>query len=83
MHERPIYLDLTKIRLPISALISITHRLSGMYIFFIAMPLFLYVIDKSISSKASFDQLVVNLSSVSYPYTIRSQALNYGFFTYW
>ena len=61
MQERPIYLDLTKIRLPISALISITHRLSGMYIFFIAMPLFLYVIDKSISSK-----LVLNLSSISY-----------------
>ena len=66
MQERPIYLDLTKIRLPISALISITHRLSGMYIFFIAMPLFLYVIDKSISSKASFDQLILNLSSISY-----------------
>tara|TARA_B100000989_G_scaffold139628_1_gene103859 strand:+ start:172 stop:555 length:384 start_codon:yes stop_codon:yes gene_type:complete len=66
MQERPIYLDLTKIRLPISALISITHRLSGMYIFFIAMPLFLYVIDKSISSKASFDQLISNLSSISY-----------------
>jgi succinate dehydrogenase / fumarate reductase cytochrome b subunit len=57
MQERPVYLDLTKIRLPMSAFSSITHRLSGMYIFFITLPLILYVIDQSLSSKSSFDKL--------------------------
>jgi succinate dehydrogenase / fumarate reductase cytochrome b subunit len=57
MQERPVYLDLTKIRLPMSAFSSITHRLSGMYIFFVTLPLILYVIDQSLSSRSSFDKL--------------------------
>ena len=66
MQERPVYLDLTKIRLPISAFISITHRLSGMYIFFITLPLGLSLINKSIKSKSSFEELLVEISSVSF-----------------
>ena len=49
MQERPVYLDLTKIRLPMSAFSSITHRLSGMYVFFITLPMMLYMIDQSVS----------------------------------
>ena len=66
MQERPVYLDLTKIRLPISAFISITHRLSGMYVFFITLPLGLSLINKSIKSKSSFEELIVEISSVSF-----------------
>ena len=66
MQERPVYLDLTKIRLPISAFISITHRLSGMYVFFITLPLGLSLINKSIKSKSSFEELLVEISSVSF-----------------
>jgi len=44
MQERPVYLDLTKIKLPMSAFSSITHRLSGMYVFFVSVPVFLYCI---------------------------------------
>tara|TARA_B100001094_G_scaffold301356_1_gene327546 strand:+ start:1231 stop:1614 length:384 start_codon:yes stop_codon:yes gene_type:complete len=65
MQERPVYLDLTKIRLPMSALASITHRLSGLYIFFITMPLMLYVIKVSTSSKSSFEEMLINLNSIS------------------
>ena len=65
MQERPVYLDLTKIRLPMSALSSITHRLSGMYIFFITLPLLLYVISESTSSKSNFDQLLFTLSTIN------------------
>ena len=66
MQERPVYLDLTKIRLPMSALSSITHRLSGIYIFFITIPLMLYVINKSTASKSSFEELLINLNTFSF-----------------
>jgi succinate dehydrogenase / fumarate reductase cytochrome b subunit len=66
MQERPVYLDLTKIRLPMSAFSSITHRLSGMYIFFVTLPLILYVIDQSLSSKSSFDKLAGDIVSISF-----------------
>ena len=55
MQERPVYLDLTKIRLPMSAFSSITHRLAGIYVFFITLPLLLYVISESTSSKSSYE----------------------------
>ena len=37
--DRPVNINLFKIRLPMSALISITHRLSGIYVFFVTLPL--------------------------------------------
>ena len=63
MQERPVYLDLTKIRLPMSAFSSITHRLSGVYVFFITLPLLLYIISESTSSKSNFDQLLSSLNT--------------------
>ena len=66
MQERPVYLDLTKIKLPMSAFSSITHRLSGIYIFFISVPVFLYCIYLSSSNKSNFDILVLSLSKFSF-----------------
>ena len=66
MEGRPVYLDLTKIRLPMSAFSSITHRLSGMYTFFITLPVILYLIYFSTSSKTNFDNLVSSISSISF-----------------
>ena len=63
MQERPVYLDLTKIRLPMSAFSSITHRLSGIYVFFVTLPLLLYIISESTSSKSNFDQLLSSLNT--------------------
>ena len=40
---RPIYINLFLIRLPVSAISSITHRLAGIYIFFVTLPLSLYL----------------------------------------
>ena len=48
-----------------SAFSSITHRLSGMYVFFITLPMMLYMIDQSISSKASFERLIIEITSIS------------------
>ena len=66
MDQRPVYLDLTKIRLPMSALSSITHRLSGMYVFFITLPVMLYMIYHSTSSKSNFENLLITLDAISF-----------------
>ena len=66
MDQRPVYLDLTKIRLPMSAFSSITHRLSGMYVFFITLPIMLYLIYQSTSSKFNYENLLIDLSALSY-----------------
>ena len=66
MQERPVYLDLTKIRLPMSAFSSITHRLSGMYVFFISLPLLLFIINQSTSSKSTYEKLLTDISSLSF-----------------
>ena len=65
MNQRPVYIDLRKIKLPMSAFSSITHRLSGMYIFFISLPLFIYLLFVSTKNKTSFDLIYSSLQSIS------------------
>ena len=64
--HRPVYIDLRKINLPVSALISITHRLSGMYVFFITLPLMLALIYFSTESKDSFNDLSLFLKDYKF-----------------
>ena len=65
MNQRPVYIDLRKIKLPMSAFSSITHRVSGMYIFFISLPLFIYLLFVSTKNKTSFDLIYTSLQSIS------------------
>ncbi|MDC2983131.1 succinate dehydrogenase, cytochrome b556 subunit [Pseudomonadota bacterium] len=64
--HRPVYIDLRKINLPVSALISITHRLSGMYVFFITLPLMLALIFFSTESEDSFNNLSLFLKDYKF-----------------
>jgi succinate dehydrogenase / fumarate reductase cytochrome b subunit len=64
--HRPVYIDLRKINLPVSALISITHRLSGMYVFFITLPLMLALIYFSTESEDSFNDLSLFLKDYEF-----------------
>ena len=64
--HRPVYIDLRKINLPVSALISITHRLSGMYVFFITLPLMLALIYFSTESEVSFNELSLFLKNYKF-----------------
>ena len=64
--HRPVYIDLRKINLPVSALISITHRLSGMYVFFITLPLMLALIYFSTESEDSFNDLSIFLKNYKF-----------------
>lgn len=61
-HIRPVYLDLTKIHFPVTAIVSILHRLSGILLFLL-LPVFLYVLHQSLESPTSFAALYVTLRS--------------------
>lgn len=50
---RPKHLNLMQIRLPVPALISIMHRVSGA-ILFLALPLLLWLFQSTLESQASF-----------------------------
>jgi succinate dehydrogenase / fumarate reductase cytochrome b subunit len=51
--KRPVNLDLTTIKLPITALVSITHRLSGVFLF-AGMAVLLWLLDSSLTSEEGF-----------------------------
>ena len=59
---RPINLDLGTINLPVTAYASITHRVTGVLMFFSSF-LMLWALDQSLASEASFDAVVTLLSS--------------------
>ena len=59
---RPVNLDLGTIELPVTAYASITHRVTGVLMFFSSF-LMLWALDASLESEASFDALAAVLSS--------------------
>ena len=64
--HRPVYIDLRKINLPVSALISITPRISGIYVFFITLPVMLALIYFSTESENSFKDLSLFLKEYKF-----------------
>lgn len=50
---RPIYLNLFRIRLPITGWVSILHRLSGALLF-LCFPLAIWLLSKSLANAAGF-----------------------------
>ncbi|MCW8899463.1 MAG: succinate dehydrogenase, cytochrome b556 subunit [Gammaproteobacteria bacterium] len=60
--NRPKYLNLFKIHLPITGIASINHRLSGL-ILFLFIPVSLYLFQLSLSGDAGFNQALLFLSS--------------------
>ena len=53
--SQPKYLNLFEIRLPVPALVSILHRLSGLALF-LFLPYLLWLLQASLSSPASFER---------------------------
>jgi len=60
--NRPKYLNLLKIRLPITGIASINHRISGL-ILFLAIPISLYLLQLSLTNNAGFTEMLDCLSS--------------------
>ena len=55
--NRPKNLDLTTIRLPMPALVSIMHRMSGAFLFFV-LPLLLWIFQKSLAGQEGYQQVL-------------------------
>ncbi|MDR0779888.1 MAG: succinate dehydrogenase, cytochrome b556 subunit [Pseudomonadales bacterium] len=54
-HKRPVNLDLRTVRLPLAAIVSITHRISGLLLF-AGSAVLLWLLGLSLSSAAGFAQ---------------------------
>jgi succinate dehydrogenase / fumarate reductase cytochrome b subunit len=50
---RPKYLDLTKIKMPVTAVVSILHRISGFGLFLL-LPFLLWLLHSSLASPDSY-----------------------------
>ncbi len=55
-NNRPIFLDLARIRQPVTAYISIAHRISGIFLF-LSLPFVIYLLDLSLSSAQGYGQV--------------------------
>lgn len=51
--NRPFFLNLLKIRLPVTGFVSILHRVSGMLLF-LSIPFMIYLFDLSLQSEKGF-----------------------------
>ncbi|WP_299774255.1 succinate dehydrogenase, cytochrome b556 subunit [uncultured Pseudoteredinibacter sp.] len=60
--NRPVNLDISTIKLPITAYVSILHRVSGVALF-AGVAILLWMLDKSLSSAAGFAEMQDTLSS--------------------
>ena len=63
-NNRPVFLDLARIRLPITALISIAHRIAGI-VLFLSIPFAIYLLDLSLSSQRGYNYVQGLLGHVS------------------
>ena len=61
--NRPKNLDLTKIRLPITAKVSILHRVSGVLLF-LSIPFFIYLLQLSLANEQGYQRAVEIVDSV-------------------
>ena len=58
MSIKPVYINLFKIQLPLSAFLSISHRVSGILIFFLVLPVSAYILNLLLASQDSFSSFV-------------------------
>jgi len=55
--QRPVYLNLVQIRLPLPGIVSILHRVSGALLFLLGIPLLLAGVAASLASPESYGAL--------------------------
>lgn len=51
--KQPVNLNLMTLRFPVTAIVSILHRVSGVLLF-LSIPVFLYLLDESLISSEAF-----------------------------
>jgi len=60
--NRPRFLTLWQIKLPVMGVVSILHRISGLFVFLV-MPLLLYLLELSLRSPAGYQQVTALMTS--------------------
>lgn len=55
--NRPVYLDLFRIRLPVMGIVSLLHRVSGV-LMFLSIPFAAWLLDLSVSTPRSFEHVL-------------------------
>jgi succinate dehydrogenase / fumarate reductase cytochrome b subunit len=54
--QRPVNLALHTIKFPVTAILSILHRITG-FVLFLAIPIFLYFLQYSLTDHISFEKI--------------------------
>jgi succinate dehydrogenase / fumarate reductase cytochrome b subunit len=62
LDTRPVYLNLLRIRQPVTAILSFGHRISGLLLF-LALPVGLYLFERSLRGPAEFAAVLEFLAS--------------------
>ena len=57
LKQRPVYLNLVRIRLPLPGIVSILHRVSGAALFLLGIPLLLAGVDAGFASPEAYGNL--------------------------
>lgn len=61
--NRPVFLDIARIHMPVTAVISIAHRLTGMALF-LFIPFSIYLLQRSLTSAEDFVWVMSLLDSL-------------------
>ena len=61
--RRPVFFDLTKIQMPVGALTSITHRVTGMLLV-LGIPFCIYLLDMSLQGPEGYSRVTAMLETV-------------------
>lgn len=61
-NRRPVHLNLFQIRFPITAIVSIIHRVTGVLLFFF-IPISLWLLSESLQSAESYQKFMHTLDS--------------------
>lgn len=60
--QRPIYLNLLRLHLPIAGWVSLLHRLSGALLFF-TLPLMVWIFARTLTSETAFERVASYLAT--------------------
>jgi succinate dehydrogenase / fumarate reductase cytochrome b subunit len=68
-NNRPVFLNLARIRLPITALISIAHRIAGI-VLFLSIPFAIYLLDLSLGSELGYNRVLELLGGAAMKWAV-------------
>ena len=63
MSQRPVFLNLLQIRFPVTAIVSIGHRVTGILMIF-SLPLWLWLLQHTLTSAESYARVLLIIDQV-------------------